>query len=195
MSPRPARHVVKTGRQLASLAGAARQEIVDVLAEMGTVSIGEIAAALGRPADALYFHVRALMRAGLVQHAGYRLRGARKEALIRTVAAELILLYDPDSTTNRRAVTAAVSSMLRLGERDFRRAFQRGNVTVAGARRELWALRKVGRLSPQKLARVNQLIKKLAHSVSKADSVGRLYGITVILTPLDHRPRKKAGGI
>jgi DNA-binding Lrp family transcriptional regulator len=187
------RHVVKTGRQLASLAGAARQEIVDVLAEMGTVSIAEIAAALGRPADALYFHVRALMRAGLVQHAGYRLRGARKEALIRTVAAELVLLYDPDSTTNRRAITAAVSSMLRLGDRDFRRAFKRGNVTVSGARRELWALRKVGRVSPQNLAKVNQLIKKLARSVSKADSVGRLYGITVILTPLDHRPRMRVG--
>lgn len=195
MHPRPARHVVKTGRELASLASAARQEIVDVLAEMGTVSIGEIAAALGRPADALYFHVRALMRAGLVQPAGYRLRGARKEALFRTVAAELVLLYNPDSATNRRAVTAAVSSMLRLGDRDFRRAFQGGNVMVSGARRELWALRKAGRLSSEKLARVNQLIKKLADSVSKPDSVGRLYGITVILTPLDHRPRKRVGDL
>jgi predicted transcriptional regulator len=44
--------------QLAALATAARQEIVDVLEQMGTVSVAEMAGALGRPADALYFHLR-----------------------------------------------------------------------------------------------------------------------------------------
>ena len=48
---------------------------MDVLAEAGTLSVAEIAVILGRPADALYFHLRALKLAGLVRQASYRYRG------------------------------------------------------------------------------------------------------------------------
>jgi DNA-binding transcriptional ArsR family regulator len=77
-----------TEPQLALLACAARQEIVDVLAEMSSVSVAEIAATLGKPADVLYFHLRVLKKSGLVKQAG-RIRGGRKEALYRTVEREL----------------------------------------------------------------------------------------------------------
>lgn len=59
MAPTRPVYFVRGKRQLAALAAAARQEVVDVLAEMGSVSVAELAAALGRPADALYFHLRA----------------------------------------------------------------------------------------------------------------------------------------
>src|SRR5258708_3778839 len=97
-------HVIRGARQLAALAAAARQEIVDVLEQMGTVSVAELAAALGRPADALYFHLRALARAGLVRRAGHRARSGRQEALYRTVKPELRLGYDPRDAANRRAI-------------------------------------------------------------------------------------------
>jgi hypothetical protein len=60
-------------------------------------------------------------------------------------------------------------------------------VVVAGDQRELWALRKVGRLSPAHLARVNRRIQGLADDVAAPHGGGRLYAVTVILTPLDHR--------
>jgi DNA-binding transcriptional ArsR family regulator len=183
-------HLIRTEKQLAAVISAARQEIVDVLAQMGTVSVAEIAATLGRPADALYFHLRALKKAGLVRQAGYRSRAGRKEALFRTVASELRLHYDPHSEINRKAVTAIVGSMLRLGIRDFRRAFQQTDVIVLGAQRELWALRKTGRLSLAEIAGVNRSIEHLTRAVSKPHGRGRLYGITVLLTPLDHRRRE-----
>jgi DNA-binding transcriptional ArsR family regulator len=183
-------HVIRTEKQLAALISAARQEIVDVLAQMGTVSVAEIAATLGRPADALYFHLRALKKAGLVRQVGYRSRGGRKEALFRTVAPELRLRYEPRSDTNRRAVSAIVSSMLRLGIRDFRRAFEQPEVIVSGSQRELWALRRTGRLSLADIEGVNRSIELLSRSVSKPHGRGRLYGITVLLTPLDHRRRE-----
>jgi DNA-binding transcriptional ArsR family regulator len=188
------RHIIRTEKQLAVLASAARQEIVDVLAEMGTVSVAEIAATLGRPADALYFHLRALKRAGLVEQLGDRSRGGRKEALFRTVARELWLHYEPGSKANRRGVTAIISSMLRLGIRDFRRAFQEPRVMVSGPQRELWAVRKTGRLSLAQVASVNQSIERLKQAVSKPHGRGRLYGITVLLTPLDHRRRESKRG-
>jgi DNA-binding transcriptional ArsR family regulator len=180
-------HKIRKIRQLATLAAAARLEIVDVLEQMGAVSVAELAAALDRPADALYFHLRALTRVGLVQHAGYRARRGGKEALYRTVAPWVQLKYEPQSAANRRAVSAIVASMLRLTDRDFTRSFERGQVAVSGEHRELWALRKVGRLSPSDLANVNHRIQGLAERMSTFRGRGRLYAVTVVLTPLDHR--------
>jgi DNA-binding transcriptional ArsR family regulator len=186
------RHIIRSEKQLAVLASAQRQEIVDVLAEMGTVSVAELAATLGRPADALYFHLRALVAAGLVLRAGDRAAGTRREALFRTVAPELLLRYEPRQAANRTAVAAIVRSMLRLGIRDFDRAQESGDVVVSGARRELWALRKTGRVSPERIAGVNRAIKNLVHAVVTPQGKGRLYAVTVLLTPL-HRRRRRAG--
>jgi DNA-binding transcriptional ArsR family regulator len=179
--------LIRNEKQLAALATAARQEIVDVLEQMGTVSVAELAAALGRPADSLYFHLRALTRVGLVRNAGYRARPGGKEALYRTFAPELRLHYEQRNAANRKAVSAIVASMLRLAIRDFRRSFQRGNVRVSGAHRELWSLRKVGRLSRAQLAQLNHRIKELVKEVCAHRGHGRLYAVSVILTPLDHR--------
>lgn len=186
-------YVIRKQKELAALASVARQEIVDVLAEAETLSVADIAAILGRPADALYFHLRALKIAGLVRQAGYRYRGWRKEALFRTISPELRLQYEPGSEPNRRAVTAIVSSMLRLGIRDFRRAFQRGDVIVVGRHRELWGLRRVSRLTLPQLAAVNRSIERMRQTTSKPKERGRLYAVTVLLTPLDHRHRGAKG--
>jgi predicted transcriptional regulator len=188
-------HVVRSDQQLAALTSAARQEIVDVLAQMGTVSVAEVAATLGRPADALYYHLRVLKRVGLLLHAGYQRRGGRREELFRAVAPEVRLSYEPRSKDNRRAVTAIVGSMLRLGIRDFRSTFQSGDAIVSGAKRELWALRRTGWLSLAQIAGVNQAIQRLSVEVAKPKGPGRLYGITILLTPLDHRGRKSRVGI
>jgi DNA-binding transcriptional ArsR family regulator len=190
MSRLKQRYVLSSQKQLAVLATATRQEIVDVLAEMGKVSVAEIAAALERPADALYFHIRALKRAGLVREAGHRIRQGRKEVLFRTVAADLSLRYEPRNEDNRKAITAIASSMLRLGIRDFRRALERADAVVSGRNRELWALRKVARLSPVQIAGLNRSIESIRHDMSRPHEPGRLYGVTILLTPLDHRRRE-----
>ncbi|HZP23745.1 MAG TPA: helix-turn-helix domain-containing protein [Terriglobales bacterium] len=182
-----ARHMIRIAAQLRALASGSRQEIVDVLAELGTVSVAELAATLGRPADALYFHLRRLIRAGLVEQAGHRSRGRRKEALYRTIAPELMLDYQPNTASHRAAITAIVTAMLRLGIRDFGRALGRGDVITSGDHRELWALRRTGRLSMTQIAGVNRAIKRLNRSTTKHGGRGRLYAVTVLLTPLDRQ--------
>lgn len=180
-------HLIRSERQLTCLAAAARQEVFDVLEQMGTVSAAELAAVLGRPADRLYFHLRALARAGLVRRATRRARSGRAETVYRTVKPRVQLAYEPQDPANRRAVSAIVASMLRLANRDFRRSFEGGEVAVSGAHRELWAWRKVGRLAPRELARLNRRVQDVANAVSAPRGQGRLYALTVILTPLDHR--------
>src|SRR5258705_8148164 len=137
-SPRP--YVVSRPDQISALASSARQEIVDVLSRMGTASAREIAGALGRPADGLYYHLRVLLRSGLVLSSGTRVREGREEALFRTPAQELALRHD--RRTSRR-VSGIVGAMLRLGIRDFRRASS-GDAVTRGPQRELWALRATG---------------------------------------------------
>jgi hypothetical protein len=83
--------------------------------------------------------------------------------------------------------------MLRLGIRDFRRVLEGGEAQVTGPSRDLWALRAIGWLSPDDVRDVNRKIRSLRTAVWKPKGKGRLYGITVLLTPLDHRGRKIQG--
>jgi DNA-binding transcriptional ArsR family regulator len=186
--PRP--QLVQNKKQLAALTSSMRQEIVDALSQMGTVPVSELAATLGRPADALYYHLRVLKKAGLVLHAGYQGEGVRKEELIHIASPDLKLLYQPGKGGNSQQITAIVGSMLRLGIRDFGQAIQREGVAVSGPGRELWALRRTGKLTAEEIPGVNRAIEDLAGSVAKPRGKGRLYGITILLTPLDHRARK-----
>ncbi len=185
--PQQRRYVITRPDQLVALASPARQEIVDVLSRLGLATAGEVAGALGRPADGLYYHLRALQRTGLVRAAGSRGRGRGEEALYRTAAPELMLGHD---ARNGRQVSSIVRSMLRLGIRDYSRASAGGSALTRGPRRELWALRATGWLTPRNLGTVNREIRGLLRSVSRPPGRGRLFGITILLTPLDHRARK-----
>jgi len=135
--------------------------------------------------------VRVLQRVGLVLAAGTRRRGGREEALVRAAAPEFKLSYAATTPHHARAVADTIASMMRLGIRDFRRALGNETNVVDGPRRDVWALRTTGWLTPPRVAEVNERIRELSHGVSTARSKGRLYAITVLLTPLDHRSRKR----
>lgn len=180
-------YVIDSKRQLAALISTPRQEIVDVLAHMGTVSVADLARALGRPADALYYHLRILSAAGLIREVGSRFKGGKGEALFRTAGSELRIDYQTCRRNRAPVLASIVSSMLRLGIRDFRRAIRDENVLVSGKHRELWALRTTGWLTPREVGQINQSIERLTGVVSKSRRRGELFGITVLLTPLSRR--------
>jgi DNA-binding transcriptional ArsR family regulator len=189
--------VIRDRSQLRSLASPVRQEIVDVLCELGTVAVTKLAATLDRPADALYYHLRALVKCGLVKRAGHRQYGKRKEELFRSVSPDLHLQYETGPGGNGREITTIVGSMLRLGTRDFARAFRHGDAKVSGAQRELWALRRIGWLTGRQVVELNRSMTHLSDAVSKPGGKGRLYAITLLLTPLDrrsHSPGKRQSG-
>ena len=59
---------VENAREIALLASPARIEIVDTLEALGeAVTVAELAARLGRPADGLYYHLRQLADGGLIE--------------------------------------------------------------------------------------------------------------------------------
>jgi DNA-binding transcriptional ArsR family regulator len=178
------RRVIASKKQLTTLTSAARQEILGVLAQIGTVSVAELAATLGRPPDALYYHLRILLRAGLVETVGNRRTEWRQEALFRSVARDLRIDYELSRQRSEKTLTAVVSSMLRLGTRDFRNAIGNESVIVSGQHRELWAARRTGWLTKADLTRVVESIERLGQLVSQPSGRGQLCGITILLTPL-----------
>src|SRR5690349_18270302 len=103
--PRTRRHaVVSRLDQLSALASPARLEVIDTLTRLGAVSLAELAAALGRPADGLYYHVRALEKVGLVAAAGTRVVAGRRERLVRAVASDYRVRYATQPAAHGRAV-------------------------------------------------------------------------------------------
>ncbi|HXO34239.1 MAG TPA: helix-turn-helix domain-containing protein [Candidatus Acidoferrales bacterium] len=178
-------------KQLNALCAAPRQEVLDALSQIGTVSVAELASVLGKPADSLYYHLRVLLKVGLVTRAGHRLSKGRRESLFKTIAPQFGLKYRTGSEGNSPQVNAIIGSMLRLGLRDFKRGFLQQDITVSGRRRELWGLRKTGWLTPAGVEKVNAHIISLIGAVGKTKPNGRLYGVTVLLAPLDSRSSKQ----
>jgi hypothetical protein len=119
--------------------------------------------------------------------------------LFRAAAPQFGLRYTAGPSPRAQAVTDIVSSMLRLGGRDFRRALASQGNRLEGPERDLWALRTTGWLLPSQIRRVNRMILALSKEATRNQPGGRLYSVTVLLTPLNHRanrtgrrPRTKA---
>ena len=118
-------------RFLEALASPARLEVVEGLQVVGPSSVAELARRLGRAADALYYHLRELERAGVVEVCGRtpapRGHGGRRGAIYR-IAAEVVggdvAPSDDahesagDSKRERAALGAMASAILRLTERN-----------------------------------------------------------------------------
>ncbi|HEX7078289.1 MAG TPA: helix-turn-helix domain-containing protein [Candidatus Eisenbacteria bacterium] len=185
------RREISNPAQLRALASPARQELVDLLARTGPATAAALGRLIGRPADGLYYHLRALERAGLVRSGIARTRAGRGERVFRAAHREPALRHDPGPGGNSPAVASIVAAMLRLGIRDFRKACASPDVRTRGPRRELWALRVAGRLSPSELADANRRMRSLRDALGRRRAKGDLYAVTILITPLGHRARKK----
>jgi hypothetical protein len=128
-----------------------------------------------------------------VWSAGSRRLNGRLESLFRAVAPEMSLCYEFGKKGNAREVNAIIASMLRLGVRDFSNSFRTADASVSGPKRELWALRKTGWLSQEQIAEVNRHLHALMRIMAVSGKNGRLYAVTVVLTPLARRSRRRAG--
>jgi len=86
--------------------------------------------------------------------------------------------------------------MLRTAERDFRAALGRDGLAVTGRRRELWAGRSKGWLSPADLERVNALLAELGTLLSRGPSRtrNRMFALTYALAPAEPRPPRRSRG-
>jgi hypothetical protein len=170
-----------------------RQEIVDTLASVGgEASVAALAEQLGRPADGLYYHLRALVRGQLVQEvtAG---TDERRYRLAGEGDAPLRLAYDLETQGNAKELAVFARGLLQIAGRDFGEALQTDGVAIGGPRRELWASRNKGWLSTDDLEEVNALLERLSILTSqpKAPRRERLMSCAFVLAPVNPRPKRR----
>jgi DNA-binding transcriptional ArsR family regulator len=185
--------LIENADEIGLLASPTRIEIVDTLEALGAaVSVAELAAALGRPADGLYYHLRQLADAGLIEEDaapdGRRYR-------TRTRAGDrLRLRYRPGATANADAVGRVAASVLRVAGRDFARALADPDTVVEGARRELWAARGKGWVGASELAEINRLLRRLMELLQQpaGERRGKLVSLSWVLAPLEAKPPRRA---
>jgi len=189
-------YVIRRPEQIRALRSPVRQEIVDTVQSLGACSVADVARELGRHADGLYYHVRALVRVDLLRPAGTRSEGGRSEALYATRSPDhpMRLRYDPEDPANAEAVLGVVASMLRMTERDFAQAF-RPDARTEGPSRNLWAARVKSWLSDEDLLEVNRLLGELEAIFERAKEPGRerLHAFTFVIAPIPARSVRRDG--
>lgn len=191
------RHLIRAPKAARALASPIRQEIVDVLESAGPSTIAELAAHLDRPADGLYFHIRALERVGLLRKVGEKGEGRAKSAQFDVIARPMRLDYSGSPSARVARVGPTLDGILRLARRDVRRALNQGRARVDGETRELWVARSRGRVSPEDLARLNTLLEECARIVreGRSDTPDAVpIALAFALTPVrpSRRPRTRS---
>jgi DNA-binding transcriptional ArsR family regulator len=183
---RPRQRLAKAD-QIRVLASPIRQEILDTVDALGRCTIAQVGAALGRPPDGLYYHVRALQRARLLTVSeAVRRKDGRSEARLE-IRTRQTIEYRLGEGNHRDAVLDLVAAMLRNAERQFGRAYRPGAAVVSGPRRNLWAARARGFVTAKSLARVNTLLRELLglfhQDAAPSTNRANLHEITFILAP------------
>ncbi|GAA0711224.1 helix-turn-helix domain-containing protein [Dokdonella soli] len=190
------RGIVEDAAEIGLLASPTRVEIVDTLEALGVaVSVAELAAQLGRPADGLYYHLRQLADGGLIEEEA--VADGRRYRTRTRVGDRLRLRYRPGATANAKAVDRATASLLRVAARDFTRALADPESVVEGPQRELWAARGKGWVGAVELAEINRLLARLMDLLQRPRKArdGKLVALSWVLAPLDAKPARRAGAV
>ena len=171
----------------------ARLEIYESLQVHGPSSIADLARRLGRPADALYYHVRKLLSVGVIeerpQEAG---SGSGRPGKVYAATSEgLDAQLDNASKRSQEAWSDGARAVLRVVQRDVDRAVAAPGTCTDGKRRDL-ALRRIKvRLNAAQLAEVNARLEELSELLYgySNNTRGELLALTFALTPLEE-PRR-----
>jgi DNA-binding transcriptional ArsR family regulator len=194
--PRPRRAAAETywilGRaQIAALASARRQEIVDALAALGPSSARELAAAIGAAPSAVYHHLDRLVRVGLVVESGRRVVRRKSERLFAAAAPRMRLARALDETATRARLRPVVAALARQAERDFAAGVRRRDARTKGAARDLGFFRIVARPTAAQRAALNRHLAAIAELLWSARKGKGAVSLAWILAPVNPVPRGK----
>jgi hypothetical protein len=184
---------IEDPKKIAVFATPVRVELVTAIQALGgSATVAELAVQLGRPADGLYYHLRALVRGGLLVER--ETANGRSYALTIPEGESLRLRYRPGANANARSVAKVAKSMSRLAQRDFLRALAEPATVVEGPSRELWAGRLRGWVDAGQLVEINRLLRQLADLLlaTRPAGGGKLIGLHWMLAPLDAKPVRRA---
>ncbi len=168
------------------LASPLRIELLELLIRQGPSTVAELAAALGRAPDSLYYHLRKLERLGFLTVVRRRVAGRRPEAVFEAVADQIEVECDPTSEAAIRIEEQSLGALLRLTERNYSRALRSGEAHPRGRARDLLATRIRVNLDAAGRAELNRRIDELLDFLREASEPehGPALGLTLVLSPI-----------
>ncbi|MDH3216761.1 MAG: helix-turn-helix domain-containing protein [Candidatus Krumholzibacteria bacterium] len=183
-----------TPKQRKALSSPIRLEILGNFTTPGGMSIADIAERMGRPASALYYHIRILEKVGVLRQVGERPRTKRAEALYDVVADRIAYPTKAGVGSQGRDALKAMSVAFRMAERDLEAALASGKGRRDGENRNFFASRAHCRASKSTLAKVNKLLREVDNILTKesrrneySDDATEFFSLTVALLPLRGR--------
>ena len=161
--------VVRDVSKVRALRTPLRQEILNVLERLGSGTVKEMAAELRRPPASLYYHIHKLVDAGLVNEAGSRPAGRRREAVYEAAAEKIII----DRSVATEGFTDALMDLhratLRAAERESIAALSAECVDGRKRRDDVTLLRLTARLRPADARRARQMLREIARFMKEHD--------------------------
>lgn len=172
--------VIRDPAQWKTLFSPVRIDLVELLAIVGPCSVARLAELLGRPADALYHHLRKLLATGLVVEAGEQRAGKRNETLYNLVADRFRLEFDPRRPALIKRLSGAI---LRMAQRDLNRSLDAGEFQ---GRKNGFARRLTAWLPANARSRVMSDLKSIERVAvaARQKAEGKLYSLTLFMVPL-----------
>jgi len=183
-------YVIEDPAQRKALTSPLRLEILEHFLN-GPMAVADLAARMGRRPDSLYYHVRTLVKVGILLPAGTRKSGKRDEALYRVVAPSLGMGGEPDDPHLVDDAVKALRAGFRMSERELRDAMESGRLCDEGDQRNHWCARQRCRLRPSALKSINKHLAAMQKIIDRefrrpphADEDAQLCSFTVALIPL-----------
>ena len=167
-----------------------RLELLGHFNELEPLSAGDLAARMGRPVTALYYHINQLLDLGLLRQAGTRARGKRDEALFLPAAASFELAADSQDALEDSIATLKVAQRMAIS--DLRAAAKTGTARTEGAQRNALAFRLHAGLDADTLTKLNQHLDAIVtllqeHAGSGTAKQTEFCSLTLALMPLKGR--------
>ncbi|MEM9084040.1 MAG: helix-turn-helix domain-containing protein [Planctomycetota bacterium] len=193
-------YVVESHEQLEAVSSPARRELIDAVQLLGSCSIAEIAEVLGKPADSLYYHVRVLLKVGLLKQVGIRKGSRRDEALYDLPGRPLRFRFDPKDEMSAKLLIDSAGASLRLTERNLKSAVNSKRGTYSGPQRSVFCTRLRRPLSEAELESVNEHLNAIEEILNRpvdeqAASDGEIYAVTLAMTPIDAQPVNRRSAV
>lgn len=171
--------------QRKALVSTARLEIVEALLHSEPRTVAALGAQLNRAPDSLYYHLKLLVKVGLLVESRAEGVAGRGEAVYRAAAGGFHSRCDPEDRESVETECAALGAMLRLTERTYGRALQDPKLRTHGKRRDLEARRTRVHLDAKARAELNRRVDELFDFLREhANSTkGRATSVTLVHCP------------
>jgi len=188
--PRPALHQITNPRSWAVVIAPVRLEVVEAMRMIAPCSIADIAAALDRPADALYRHIDKLRRAGIVVDAGSRRTGRRTEQVFDLAADDFRPAFKEIAPrAANKAYNDTIQSILKIASRSARDSAAANQLVGLGDERNLIGKIEHAWLSHEEFLAVRAMMMGIKEFMDsrKGRREGRLYLAALVALPVTRK--------